>query len=99
MVNDLITNPHSEADNICNGIIVMSDEFAKVVGLSYSELWIFIMVLVGVAIIYYMIVAFGALYFKPKWLFKLLFWGSFIIIAIITFITMNALACIYVNPE
>lgn len=42
MTNELISNPSSKMDDICNYIIWLSNEFAKSIGLSYSELWIII---------------------------------------------------------
>lgn len=99
MVNDLISHPSSETDKICNDIIAMSDAFSKAIGLSYSELWILIMVSVCIAIGYYMTIACGALYSKYRTFFKFMFWGSFIVIAILVFITMNVFAYIYVRPE
>jgi hypothetical protein len=99
MVNDLISHPSSETDKICNDIIAMSDAFSKAIGLSYSELWILIMVSVCIAIGYYMTIACGALYSKHRTFFKFMFWGSFIAIAILVFITMNVFAYIYVRPE
>lgn len=99
MVNDLISNPSSETDKICNDIIAMSDAFSRVIGLSYSELWILIMVSVCIAIGYYMTIACGALYSKHRTFFKFMFWGSFVVIAILVFITMNVFAYIYVRPE
>ena len=99
MVNDLISHPSSETDRICNDIIMISDEFSKAIGLSYSELWILIMVSVCVAIGYYMTIACGALYSKHRTFFKLMFWGSWLVIAFIVFIVMNVFAYIYVRPE
>lgn len=99
MVNDLISHPSSETDKICNDIITMSDDFSKAVGLSYSELWILIMVSVCIAIGYYMTVACGALYSKHRTFFKFMFWSSIVVIAILVFITMNVFAYIYVKPE
>ena len=92
MVNDLISHPLSKADNICNSIIIMSNDFAKVVGLSYSELWILIMIFVITTIGYYIINTFGALYLsKFRGFFKFMFWGSIVTFFIITLITIRYL--------
>lgn len=99
MVNDLISHPSSETDKLCNDIIIASDDFSKAIGLSYSELWILIMVSVCVAIGYYIALTYGALYSKHKTLIKWLYWGSLIWIPVIVFIVMNIFAYIYVKPE
>lgn len=99
MVNDLISHPSSETDRICNDIIVMSDNFSKAIGLSYSELWILIMVSVCISIGYYMVIACGALYSKHRTFFKFMFWGSWLVITLIIFIVMNVFAYMYVRPE
>lgn len=86
MINDLIANPYTETDTICNIIIYTSNSIAKNIGISYSELWIGIMLLVCFIISYYIIISYGSLYSTfNKTLFKWLFWIGILFIWIIIF--------------
>ena len=98
MTNDLISNPSSEADHLCNLIISTSDDIAKDIGVSYSELWIGIMLLVIAMIGYYIVVSCGSLYSKYKTLFKWMFWIGIIFIGVLIFIFMSIVSTLYVNP-
>lgn len=91
MTNELISNPSSKTDDICNYIIWLSNEFAKSIGLSYSELWIIIMLLVCGIIVFYIVLTGLALYLKHTTIIKWLFWISTFILFAAAFIIGGAL--------
>lgn len=98
MTSDLISNPSTEADYYCNLIIKTSNDIAKDIGVSYSELWIGIMFLVIAMIGYYVIVSYGSLYSKYRTLFKWMFWIGIIFIGVLIFVFMSIVSTLYVNP-
>lgn len=72
MTNDLIYNPTTKTDEICNYIIAFSDSIAKFIGISYSELWIGIMGIIMVLLnLYTLYIVFDL---KKYVIFKMLFW-------------------------
>ena len=83
MTNDLISNPNSKSDEICNYIISVSNDFANFIGCSYSELWIFIMIFTFVIISYYIILTACSLYLKHLFIIKCMFWSSIILLLFI----------------
>ena len=91
MTNELISNPSSKADEICNYIIWLSNEFAKFIGISYSELWIIIMLLVCGIIMFYIVLTYSALYLKRTSIIKRLFLISTFVLFAAAFIIGGAL--------
>ena len=60
MIDSLITNPNGFYDDLCNQIILYSSTVSKELGMSYSELWIGIMIgfscyLFGIIFYFYLI--------------------------------------------
>lgn len=76
MINDLITNPSSSYDNLCNQIILYSSQVSKELGISYSELWIGIMGIIFFLFIWYNTLLILAIYFQLGKITKWLFWIS-----------------------
>ena len=98
MTNSLVKEL-SKSDYYCNLIIATSNDIAKDIGISYSELWLGVMVLVISLILYYMIISFSSLYLnKFKIIFKCMFWVGVIFIGILIFIFTSIISTLYVNP-
>lgn len=89
MTNDLIANPNSLYDDLCNQIILYSSFVASKLGVSYSELWLGITILIILLFIWYNILLLSCLYFNSKRTVKWLLWISNIIILIISFFTLS----------
>ena len=87
MTNDLIQNPTSRTDELCNQIISDSDVLAQFIGISYSELWMFATISVLVIInLYSLYIQFNL---KKYLLFRILFYILSIIIAYVDLIAIN----------
>ena len=89
MNNELITNPSSYFDDLCNQIILYSSTVSKELGISYSELWIEIMGSIILLFIWYNVLLLFSLYSPFKKIIKWLFWISNLIIFIIFFFTLG----------
>ena len=89
MNDELITNPSSYYDDLCNQIILYSSTVSKELGISYSELWIGIMEGIILLFIWYNVLLLFSLYSPFRRIIKWLFWISNLIIFIISILTLG----------
>ena len=66
MIDSLIANPNGFYDDLCNQIILYSSTVSKELGMSYSELWIGIMIGIFLLFIWYNILFLFNLYSPYK---------------------------------
>lgn len=75
MVNDTIVNAKNFSDNLCNEVILWSNDFARDLGVSYGELWAGITIFVVFVIVFYNVTLLLALYCpKVKKTIKFVYW-------------------------
>lgn len=89
MNSDTITNPNGFFDDLCNQIILYSSTVAKELGITYGELWVWVMILIFVVLLWYMVLNYLALYSNHKKLYKILFWVSTAIIGFLLVMTIG----------
>ena len=89
MNSDTITNPNGFFDDLCNHIILYSSTVAKELGLTYDELWVWVMILTFAVLLWYIVLNYLALYNSRKKLCKILFWVGTAIIGFFLVMTIG----------
>ena len=96
MVNDTIVNAKNFSDNLCNEVILWSNDFARDLGVSYGELWAGITIFVIFMIVFYSVMLLLSLYNpKLKKTIKYTYWtihGLIVLFLLFIFLMMGVAA-------
>ena len=89
MTSDIIANPNSFKDDLCNQIILYSSSVAKELGITYGELWVMVMILTFVVLLWYIVLNYMSLYTNHRNTCRVLFWVSTTIIGFLLVMTLG----------
>ena len=96
MINDTIVNAKNFSDNLCNEVILWSNDFARDLGVSYGELWAGITIFVIFMIVFYNVMLLLSLYSpKLKKTIKYTYWtvhGLIVLCLLFIFLMMGVAA-------
>ena len=96
MINDTIVNAKNFSDNLCNEVILWSNDFARDLGVSYGELWAGITIFVIFMIVFYNVTLLLSWYCpKLKKTIKYTYWtvhGLIVLFLLSIFIMMGVAA-------
>ena len=87
MINDTIVNAKNFSDNLCNEVILWSNDFARDLGVTYGELWAGITIFVVFMIVFYNVTLLLSLYCpKVKKAIKFVYWTIHGLIVLFLFV-------------
>lgn len=89
MTSDIIANPNSFNDDLCNQIILYSSSVAKELGITYGELWVMVMILTFVVLLWYIVLNYMSLYTNHRKTCRVLFWVGTTIIGFLLVMTLG----------
>ena len=88
MVNDTIVNAQNHADRLCNDVIIVSNDFAHFLGMSYGEFWAGLSIFAVAMFVLYNAIVLLSLYIpRLKRILKYTYWTIHgIILLIVCFV-------------